>query len=80
MKSVISTDILSIAVPWLKGRLANVLISNVPGVAVPLYVGQARMNSYWPLSIVEHGVGKNSRFELRGPALLGLYGGAQSRT
>lgn len=39
--------------------LANVLISDVLGRAVPLYVGQARMTGYWPLSIVEHGVGLN---------------------
>jgi hypothetical protein len=39
--------------------LANVLISNVPGPGVPLYVGRARMTGYWPLSIVEHGVGLN---------------------
>jgi WS/DGAT/MGAT family acyltransferase len=74
-KSVIPTDFPSIGVPWiisalaaLYGRsgvpdaiapLANVLISNVPGPAVPLYVGGLRMTGYWPLSIVEHGVGLN---------------------
>ena len=39
--------------------LANVLISNVPGPPVPLYVDGLRMSGYWPLSIVEHGVGIN---------------------
>jgi hypothetical protein len=39
--------------------LANVLISNVPGPPVPLYVDGLRMSGYWPLSIVEHGVGVN---------------------
>jgi hypothetical protein len=39
--------------------LANVLISNVPGPMVPLYVGGLRMTGYWPVSIVEHGVGLN---------------------
>ena len=39
--------------------LANVLISNVPGPPVPLYVDGLRMTGYWPLSIVEHGVGIN---------------------
>ena len=39
--------------------LANVLISNVPGPPVPLYVDGLRMTGYWPLSIVEHGVGVN---------------------
>lgn len=74
-KSVIPTDFPSMGVPWLVGALAylygragvsevlpplaNVLISNVPGPAVPLYVGQARMTGYWPLSIVEHGLGLN---------------------
>jgi diacylglycerol O-acyltransferase len=36
-----------------------VLISNVPGPPVPLYVDGLRMSGYWPLSIVEHGVGLN---------------------
>lgn len=74
-KSALPTDFPSIGAPWLIGTLAklygragvsevlpplaNVLISNVPGPAVPLYVGQARMTGYWPVSIVEHGLGLN---------------------
>jgi WS/DGAT/MGAT family acyltransferase len=74
-KSVIPTDIPLLGVPWLLGALAslygrsrvvdtlpvmaNVLVSNVPGPPVPLYVGGLRMVGYWPLSIVEHGVGVN---------------------
>jgi WS/DGAT/MGAT family acyltransferase len=74
-RSVIPTDIPLIGVPWLLGALAslygrssvvdalpvlaNVLVSNVPGPPVPLYVGGLRMTGYWPLSIVEHGVGLN---------------------
>jgi len=74
-KSVLPTDFPSIGAPWLIGTLANlygragvsevlpplanVVISNVPGPAVPLYVGQARMTGYWPVSIVEHGLGLN---------------------
>ena len=74
-KSVIPTDFPLIGVPWILGALAslygrssvvntlpvlaNVLISNVPGPPVPLYVGGLRMSGYWPLSIVEHGVGLN---------------------
>ncbi|MCX7156612.1 MAG: wax ester/triacylglycerol synthase family O-acyltransferase [Rhodocyclales bacterium] len=74
-KSVIPTDIPLIGVPWILGALAslygrrgvvetlpvlaNVLVSNVPGPPVPLYVDGLRMTGYWPLSIVEHGVGLN---------------------
>ena len=72
---VIPTDFPSIGVPWLMhglaslyGRsriagalppIANVVISNVAGPQVPLYAAGARMASYWPLSIVEHGLGLN---------------------
>ncbi|MCF8198796.1 MAG: wax ester/triacylglycerol synthase family O-acyltransferase [Sulfuritalea sp.] len=74
-RSVIPTDFPLIGVPWILGALAslygrsrvvntlpilaNVLVSNVPGPPVPLYVGGFRMSGYWPLSIVEHGVGLN---------------------
>ena len=74
-KSVIPTDIPLIGAPWILGALAslygrsgvvnalpvlaNVLVSNVPGPPVPLYVDGLRMSGYWPLSIVEHGVGLN---------------------
>jgi hypothetical protein len=74
-RGVIPTDFPSIGTPWLLqalaalyGRsgitramppIANVVISNVPGPQVPLYAAGARMTDYWPLSIVEHGVGLN---------------------
>jgi WS/DGAT/MGAT family acyltransferase len=74
-QGVIPTDFPSIGVPWvlhglasLYGRsgiagaippIANVVISNVPGPQVPLYAAGARMATYWPLSIVEHGLGLN---------------------
>jgi WS/DGAT/MGAT family acyltransferase len=74
-RSVIPTDFPSIGVPWvlhglaqLYGRagigrtvppIANVVISNVPGPQVPLYSAGARMATYWPVSIAEHGVGLN---------------------
>ena len=74
-KGVIPTDFPSIGVPWLLhglaslyGRsgiagaippIANVVISNVPGPQVPLYAAGARMATYWPLSIAEHGIGLN---------------------
>ncbi len=74
-RGVIPTDFPSFGMPWLMpvlaalyGRsgivkamppIANVVISNVPGPQVPLYAAGARMVGYWPLSIVEHGVGLN---------------------
>jgi WS/DGAT/MGAT family acyltransferase len=74
-RGIMPTDFPSIAVPWvlqglasLYGRsrlagvippIANVVISNVPGPQVPLYAAGARMATYWPMSIVEHGVGLN---------------------
>jgi len=74
-KGVVPMDFPSIGVPWvlhglaeLYGRahlagvmpvLANVVISNIPGPRVPLYAAGARMSAYWPLSIVEHGLGLN---------------------
>ena len=74
-KGLVPTDFPTIGVPWvmhglatLYGRsgiakamppLANVVISNVPGPQVPLYAAGARMLHYWPMSIVEHGLGLN---------------------
>ena len=74
-KSFIPTDIPLLGAPWLLGALAslygrkrvvdtlpilaNVLVSNVPGPPVPLYAANYKMTGYWPLSIVEHGVGLN---------------------
>jgi diacylglycerol O-acyltransferase / wax synthase len=74
-KAVLPTDFPTIGMPWLMhglaslyGRsrlankvvpLANVVVSNVPGPQVPLYAAGARMATYWPLSIVEHGLGLN---------------------
>jgi len=39
--------------------VANVLISNVPGPAVPLYVAGARMMHFYPVSIPYHGTALN---------------------
>ena len=74
-KSLIPTDTPSFGAPWLLGGLAalygrskianvvppvmNVVISNVPGPSLPLHAAGARMRTYWPLSIVEHGIGLN---------------------
>jgi WS/DGAT/MGAT family acyltransferase len=74
-KGVVPLDFPSIGVPWvlhglaeLYGRshvadvmpaLANVVISNIHGPQVPLYAAGARMSAYWPMSIVDHGLGLN---------------------
>src|SRR5512134_1720513 len=75
MRDVIPTDFPSLGVPWLlsaaaslygKSRLANripplanLIVSNVPGPTVPLYLAGARLVTYWPISIVEQGLGLN---------------------
>jgi diacylglycerol O-acyltransferase / wax synthase len=75
VKSILPTDFPSIGVPWLmeaaaslygKARVAdripqvaNVVISNVPGPPVPLYMAGARMITNYPTSIVVHGMALN---------------------
>jgi len=75
LKSVLPTDFPSIGIPWLieaatalygKAKVAdripqvaNVVISNVPGPPVPLYLAGARLMSNYPTSIVVHGLGLN---------------------
>ena len=75
MKSILPTDFPSIGVPWLmeaaaslygKARVAdrlpqvaNVLISNVPGPQVPIYLAGARVRASCPTSIVVHGLALN---------------------
>jgi hypothetical protein len=39
--------------------LANLVISNFPGPTAPLYLAGARLLTWWPLSIVEHGLAVN---------------------
>ena len=74
-RAVTPTDFPSNGLPWLLqglaalyGRsgitramppIANVLISNVSGPPVPLFAAGARMATYWPLSITEHGLALN---------------------
>ncbi len=75
LKSVIPTDLPSLGLPWLMSALtalydtslvanripviANLVISNVPGPPVPLYLAGARIAEYYPVSIVTHGLGLN---------------------
>ncbi len=74
-KAAIPTDFPSFGAPWIMtglatlfGRskiadnvppVANVAISNVPGVPVPLYLAGAKMVSYFPVSIPAHGCALN---------------------
>ncbi|MFT4243193.1 MAG: wax ester/triacylglycerol synthase family O-acyltransferase [Acidovorax sp.] len=75
LKPVLGVDMPMTGSPWLMtsmaslyGRsnlarrlppMANVLISNVPGPQVPLYVAGARMTAFYPLSIPYHGSALN---------------------
>jgi WS/DGAT/MGAT family acyltransferase len=72
---LIPTDFPGLAAPfwatglsrlWKQGRLserlpplANLVISNVPGPPVSLYLAGAKIDAYYPLSIVTHGLGLN---------------------
>jgi WS/DGAT/MGAT family acyltransferase len=75
VKGAVPTEFPSLGLPWLgnllagvwgRGRLAdrlpplaNVVVSNVPGPPVPLYLLGARMLGYWPVSIPIHGMALN---------------------
>jgi WS/DGAT/MGAT family acyltransferase len=75
VKAAIPTDFPMLAAPWLmsglaslygRSRLANVLppvanlvISNVPGVQAQLYFAGAKIISYYPVSIPAHGMALN---------------------
>ncbi len=75
VKTAIPTDFPMLGAPWLVsglaslfGRsrlanvmppLANVLISNVPGSPVPLYLAGAKVISYYPVSIPAHSMALN---------------------
>ena len=75
VRGLIPTDFPGLAAPiwasglsrlWARGRvaerlpaLANLAISNVPGPPVPLFLAGARINQYFPVSIVTHGLGLN---------------------
>jgi WS/DGAT/MGAT family acyltransferase len=93
VKALLPTDYPSIGVPWLiegvnkvygqvAGRIppvANVVISNVPGPTVPLYMAGARMVTNFPASIVVHGVALNITVQTYDEALdIGLMAGAEA--
>jgi diacylglycerol O-acyltransferase / wax synthase len=84
-RPILPLDFPAIGTPWLLhglaaiyGRtkladrippLANLVISNVPGPSMPLYFAGARVANYWPLSIVQHGLGINITVESYAGAL-----------
>ncbi len=75
MKSVLPTDFPSLGAPWIVSSLAslygrsklankmppvaNVVISNVPGPKVALYMAGAKMLTYYPVSIPAHSLALN---------------------
>ncbi len=75
IKSILPTDFPSLGMPWLieaatalygKAKVAdripqvaNVVISNVPGPPMPLYMAGAKMLTNYPTSIVVHGLALN---------------------
>ena len=75
LKSILPTDFPSLGVPWLMEaastlygkakvadripQVANLVISNVPGPPVPLYMAGAKMLTNFPTSIVVHGIALN---------------------
>jgi WS/DGAT/MGAT family acyltransferase len=74
-KDLIPTDFPGLAAPiwasglsrlWARGKvaerlppLANLVVSNVPGPPVDLYLAGAKLHHYYPVSIVTHGLGLN---------------------
>lgn len=75
LKSVLPTDYPGLLAPMMVTRLnaaiastklmerlppvANVVISNVPGPQVPLYLAGAEMKTFFPVSIITHGLAVN---------------------
>lgn len=88
-KSLIPEDVPSLGLPWLLGGVSrlvshpdiaervplpfNVVVSNVPGPPLPIYVAGARALTYLPISIVYHGVGVNiSVYSYDGKLFVGI--------
>jgi WS/DGAT/MGAT family acyltransferase len=75
LKNILPTDFPSMGMPWLIGaatalygkarvadripQVANLVISNVPGPPVPLYMAGAHMITNYPTSIIVHGMALN---------------------
>lgn len=95
IKSVLPTDFPSLGVPWLieaaaalygKAKVAdripqvaNVVISNVPGPPLPLYMAGARMLTNYPTSIIVHGMALNITVQSYDKSLdFGLMADAQA--
>jgi WS/DGAT/MGAT family acyltransferase len=91
IKAMMPGDLPSIGLPWLLGTLArvvglpgvvgrlplptNVIISNVAGPPVPLYVAGARALTYAPVSIPYHGCALNvTVYSYDGKLFFGLTG------
>jgi hypothetical protein len=70
-----TSDLPTLGIPWLMSIItplyktavatnripvvANVVISNIPGPPIPLYMAGAKMTAYYPVSIVTHGLALN---------------------
>jgi len=73
--STVSGDLPTLGIPWLMSAItplyrtavasnripvvANVVISNVPGPPMPLFMAGAALREYYPVSIVTHGLALN---------------------
>jgi WS/DGAT/MGAT family acyltransferase len=91
IKAMMPEDLPSVGLPWLLGALArvmaspvvvgrlplptNVIVSNVAGPPVPLYVAGARALTYSPVSIPYHGCALNlTVYSYDGKLFFGLTG------
>jgi len=95
LKSILPTDFPSMGVPWLietaaalygKAKVAdripqvaNLVISNVPGPPLPLYMAGAKMITNYPASIIVHGMALNITVQSYDKSLdFGLMADAQA--
>jgi diacylglycerol O-acyltransferase / wax synthase len=95
MKTGLPTDMPSLGIPWLMTGLtklytgsklanrlppvANVVVSNVPGPPLALYMAGAQISAYYPVSIVVHGIALNITLQsYNGTLYFGLVACAQA--